>query len=311
MNAGATGWGAAPEFVGLKPPAGLHHAPDMTDRPVVSIPKWPFILGDVALLALAVAVVQLTERPFAQVWQFAACFAAVAGGAALAVWPFILEHRSAVRAAEAGRIADAIKQFKNMEIVAAQIGAATARWQMAQDAAEQTTTAAKGVAEKIASEARAFQEFLAKTNDGEKATLRLEVEKLQRAQGEWLQLSVHTLDHIFALHQAAVRSGQPNVIKQLEQFQHACRDLARRLGVIAVVPAANVPYNPEAHQLADAKETPDEGALVSTVLAPGYTFQGRTMRKPLVALDSATMGSTPAQGEAPAAVAAQDQRTLL
>ena len=206
---------------------------------------------------------------------------------------------------------DAIGQVKNIEIVAAQIGAATARWQLAQDAAEQTTTAAKGVAEKIAAEARAFQEFLTKANDGEKATLRLEVEKLQRSQGEWLQLSVHTLDHIFALQQAAVRSGQPNVIRQIDQLQHACRDLARRLGLVAVLPAADAPYNAEAHQLADAKETPAEGALVSAVLAPGYTFQGRALRKPLVALNGAPTGSTPPQGEAPGAVAAHDQPALL
>jgi molecular chaperone GrpE (heat shock protein) len=282
----------------------------MTDRPVVTIPKWPFFLGDAALLALAVAVVRLPGQPFAHAWQFAACFAAVAGGAALAVWPFILDHRAATRAAEADRVADAVKQFKNMEIVAAQIGAATARWQMAQDAAEQTTTAARNVAEKIAGEARAFQEFLAKANDGEKATLRLEVEKLQRAQGEWLQLSVHTLDHIFALHQAAVRSGQPNVVKQLDQFQHACRDLARRLGLLAVVPAADAPYNAEAHQLADAKATPAEGALVSAVLAPGYTFQGRTLRKPLVALNGAN-GSAPPPTEVPETAEQKTQQALL
>lgn len=283
----------------------------MTDRSVVRIAKWPFLLGDGALLTLAFVVARLSDPPLAQMWQFAACFGAVAGGALLAVWPFILDHRAALRAAEVDRMADAVGKLKNIETVAAQIGAATARWQMAQDAADKTTTSAKAIADKINTEARAFQEFLTKANDGERATLRLEVEKLQRAQGEWLQLSVHTLDHIFALHQAAVRSGQPNVIKQLDQFQHACRDLARRLGLVAVLPAPDAPYNAEAHQLTDEKETPAEGAQVSAVLAPGYTFQGRTLRKPLVALNGAPTGSTPPQGEAPEAVPAQDQRTLL
>jgi molecular chaperone GrpE (heat shock protein) len=269
------------------------------------------LLGDAALLALAYAIARLADPPLAQAWQFAACFAAVAGGALLAVWPFILDHRAATSAAEADRVAGAIGQLKNIETVAAQIGAATARWQMAQDAADKTTTAAKAIAEKINVEARAFQEFLAKANDGEKATLRLEVEKLQRAQTEWLQLAVHTLDHIFALHQAAVRSGQPNVIKQLDQFQHACRDLARRMGLVAVVPAAETAYDAAAHQLADEKQPTAESALIAAVLAPGFTFQGRTLRKPLVALNGASGSTTVPQGEAPAAEVAQEQRALL
>lgn len=282
----------------------------MTDRPVVRIPKWPFLLGDAALLALAFVVARLSAPPLSQAWQFAACFVAVAGGALIAVWPFILDHRAAVRAAEADRMADAVGQLKNIETVAAQIGAATARWQMAQDAAEKTTTSAKAIADKINTEARAFQEFLAKANDGEKATLRLEVEKLQRAQGEWLQLSVHTLDHIFALHQAAVRSGQPNVIKQLDQFQHACRDLARRMGLVAVLPATDTAYDAQAHQLADPKQPVEEGARIAAVLAPGFTFQGRALRKPLVALDGAPAPAPSSTGEQEVAPP-QSQQALL
>lgn len=284
------------------------HPADMSDRPVVTIPKWPFFLGDAALLALAFVVARLSSPPLTQLWQFAACFLAVAGGALLAVWPFLLDHRAAVRAAEADRVADAVAQLKNVETVAAQIGAATARWQMAQDAAEKTTAAARAIAEKINTEARAFQEFLAKANDSEKATLRVEVEKLQRAQSEWLQLAVHTLDHVFALHQAAVRSGQPNVIKQLDQFQHACRDLARRLGLVAVVPAVESAYDPQAHQLADDKQPVADGAIIASVLAPGYTFQGRPIRKPLVKL-----GEPPATTPeaAPAPDSAKEQQALL
>jgi len=44
-------------------------------------------------------------------------------------------------------------------------------------------------------------------NDSEKTTLRLEVEKLRRGELEWLQALVHILDHVFALHTAAMHSG--------------------------------------------------------------------------------------------------------
>ena len=58
--------------------------------------------------------------------------------------------------------------------------------------------------------------------------VRLEVEKLRRAEGEWLQVLVRVLDHVYALHLGALRSGQPNLIEQLSNFQNACRDAARR-----------------------------------------------------------------------------------
>ena len=47
-------------------------------------------------------------------------------------------------------------------------------------------------------------EFLAKANDSEKGFLRLEVDKLKRAEGEWLQTLVRILDHVNALHQGAL-----------------------------------------------------------------------------------------------------------
>ena len=40
----------------------------------------------------------------------------------------------------------------------------------------------------MTAEARAFQQFLDKANDTERNHLRLEVEKLRRAEGDWLQV---------------------------------------------------------------------------------------------------------------------------
>ena len=56
----------------------------------------------------------------------------------------------------------------------------------------------------LSTEARAFGDFLRKSNDAEKSHLRLEVDKLRRSENEWLQILVRILDHIFALHQAAM-----------------------------------------------------------------------------------------------------------
>jgi hypothetical protein len=71
------------------------------------------------------------------------------------------------------------------------------------------------------------------------------------------------------------------LIGQLTQFQHACRDAARRVGLVPFVPDPAEPFNPERHQWADGK-TPPDGARVAEVLAAGYTFQGRRLRPALV-----------------------------
>lgn len=266
----------------------------MTDSDGLRVTKWPFFLGDACLIALAITIFKLSEHPLG-LGQIAACLAAVAAGALVGVWPFVLEHQIIAKLGEAKRLVSALSQLQQIEQLAAQITGATARWQTAQDAAEKTTDAAKAIAEKIDAEARAFQEFLQKTNDGEKKHLRLEVEKLQRAQGEWLQLAVHTLDHVFALHQAGIRSNQPNLAAQLTQFQQACRDLARRLGLVAFVPEPNEAFDPNAHQLTDSKAKAEAGEPLAEVVAPGYTFQGQLLRKAAVNTVSSSAASPKAE----------------
>jgi len=63
--------------------------------------------------------------------------------------------------------------------------------------------------------------------------LELETAKLRRAEGDWLQVTVRILDHVFALYVAAARSGQPRLAEQIAAFQNACRDAARRVGLVA------------------------------------------------------------------------------
>ncbi len=85
--------------------------------------------------------------------------------------------------------------------------------------------------------------FSKKTNDSEKAHLRLEVEKLRRAEGDWVQVLVRILDHIFAVKQAAANSAQPKLIEQMGNFHTACLDIARRVGLTAFVANASEPFD--------------------------------------------------------------------
>lgn len=247
---------------------------------VPRLSKLPFIVGDLLLIATAGFVA--VYGPSLGTWQFAVVAASIAFGAWLAAWPFVLEYRAAAKLAEAEALDAVTAKIQDLNKVSASISSAILEWQHLQQSSTQTLTSAQHIAEQMTTEARSFGEVMSKLHESEKTHLRLEVEKLRRAEGDWLGVTVRMLDHVHALHQAGVRSGQRNVIEQLTHFQAACRDTACRLGVVAVVPEAGVPFNAEAHQvLAEAK--PAAGAVVEAVVAPGYTFQGQIIRLPVVA----------------------------
>jgi hypothetical protein len=253
----------------------------MNETSAPRIPKLPFILGDVLLLASA-AGIALYGSSLGQ-WQYGAMVLAVAFGAWLMAWPFVLEFRAATTVAESSALTSVTEKLKELGKVSASIASATAEWQQLQHSATQTVTAAENIAGRMTSEARNFGEVLSRMNESEKNHLRLEVDKLRRAEGDWLGITVRMLDHVHALHHAGVRSGQRNVIEQLTHFQHACRETARRIGIVPVMAEPGIPFDAGAHQLLDGT-TPGDGALVGEVLAPGYTFQGQMIRLPVVTL---------------------------
>lgn len=247
------------------------------------LPKWPFFFGDFLLLGSAYFITVSSKLPLGilQVCLVVSCMAAAA---LVAILPFVLEYRLVSRLAEGKALTSAVAQVDNLEKVGAQITTATARWQTAQSEAEKVAAAAKGIADRMTSEVKAFTEFMQRINDSEKATLKLEVDKLRRAESEWLQVSVRMLDHVYALHLGATRSGQPKLIEQLGQFQLACRDAARRVGLTPFSANPADLFDAEKHQVLEANGTPPAGASVAETLATGYTFQGRLLRPALVRL---------------------------
>src|SRR5439155_27045441 len=145
-----------------------------------------------------------------------------------------------------------------------------------------TAGAARQIAERMGAEVRGFAEFMEKVNDREKATLRLEVEKFRRAESEWLQVLMRMLDHVYALHVGALRSSQPALIEQVGNFQNACREAARRVGLTPFTAGQAEPFDVQRHQLAEGDSPPAAGSTVSETIAAGYTFQGRLLRPALV-----------------------------
>ncbi|MCP5524565.1 MAG: hypothetical protein H7A46_23805 [Verrucomicrobiales bacterium] len=255
---------------------------DGTPRPRFYV---PFLLGDALLLITAWGLFSQGNRPL-QAYEMAAVGGCVALGAWLGVWPFLLAQRAAMRRMETTDLKAAVDRINQLDEVARRVDIATNKWQTAQDAADRTARAAREVAEAVETRQTAFQAFLQQANDAERQNLRLEVQKLQQTEGTWLQILVHLLDHTFALFTAAQRSGQQRVTDQIGRFQNACLDAVRRVGLTPLLVPPGVPYDPDTQDLADEAPSLPEGTVpnVSATLAPGYTYQGRLLRKPVVAL---------------------------
>lgn len=280
------------------------------------ISKWPFFLGDALLLALAWFIHTNSRDPFgtAQVLAYVGC---VAIGAWISIIPFLKDYQTEVKFGEADKLVSATTQIRNVEQLSAQIGQATSQWQSIRDAADKTAASAQAISEKMSSEVRAFNEFIEKTNDGEKATLRLEIDKLRRGEVESLQVIVRLMDHVFALNQAAQRAKQPGVPEQINKFQSVCIDAIRRIGLSPFIAQPSEPFDPQKHQLLEGeKAAVSEGALVAATVASGFTFQGRLVRPALVQLESqrppaAQESTSPPPEPAPSAPDPKKQEDLL
>lgn len=253
----------------------------MSDSVVPRLSKKPFFIGAILLLALAWFTVHQARRPMGAVEVFA-CIVCVALGAWLGIWPFVLEYRAAAKLVETGALTGVISQIQNLEQVAERIDGATARWQTVQESADKTAGHAKQIAEGMASEVKAFNEFIQNASDSEKAAMRLEVDKLRRVETEWLHVLVRILDHVHALNRAAAKSGQSNVIEQLGRFQNACHDAARRVGLTPFTAATDEKFDGQRHQVASGQPKPVSGALVDETMAAGFTFQGKLLRPVMV-----------------------------
>ena len=266
----------------------------MNEVPEWKIPKWIFLLSNAVLLAVAAAVIYKAAHPISQT-EIIAATACVALGAVLGCLPFILDYRATGKLIEVHAVGEVSEKIQDLKRLAAQVSTATDQWarvqEVTQDGAKKTVAAANEISERITTEIREFNEFQVKLNDTEKGALRLEVEKLRRTEGEWLQVVARILDHIFALHTAAARSGQPELAEQIGNFQNACRDAARRVGLTPFVAEPGESFDQERHR-AHGVENPSADAVAAETLAPGLTFQGRLIRPALVRLHDANAPAT-------------------
>lgn len=257
----------------------------------------PFLLGDGLLLIAAWALYGQASRPMTP-YELGAFTLCVAFGAWLAVWPFRLRHAAELQQAETAELSNTLAQIQRVEETARRIELATGQWQTVQEHAGRTMTAAREITDRMAAEQKEFRAFMDAAQNAERDHLRLEVNKLRRGEGDWLQVVVRMLDHVYALYLAGLRSGQPNLAEQFTHFQNACRDAVRRVGLVILVAPSEAPYDADAFQLYDPNAPVPDGAVVAETVATGYSFQGKLLRRPVVVLKPAPASvSTPAGAE--------------
>lgn len=274
----------------------------MSEPIAPKISKWPFFAADLVLLAVGGLIFQRGHNPL-QPFELAGVITCVVIGAWCFIKPFTQEYDAVVKFAESDSLKDTVSQIQQMEHVAQEITSAQNFLQAIQKDNEKVVVAANEIGDRMTREAKNFAEFMKTANDSEKGHLRLEAEKLRRAEGEWLQVVVRMLDHTFALHHAALLTGQENLINQLGQFQFALRDSARRMGLLAFGAEAGEPFDAQKYHPADGK-LPEGPATIAATSAPGYTFQGRLVRPAMVVLATPKTEVSPAEApqEAPVAI---------
>ena len=92
------------------------------------------------------------------------------------------------------------------------------------------------------------------------------------------------LDHIFALHTAAVRSAPANWSSKSVIFKPPAAASSVRVGLVAFEAEADQPFDPKLHHVA-GNEQPFEGrAGRAETAASGFTLQGKLLRPALVRL---------------------------
>lgn len=272
----------------------------MFEKPPLTA-KWPFLALDAILLVIAGYILHHAKPPFG--WMEIGSVSVLGSIAAwVGVTPFLRDHQAAVKLYEQANLSDTLTQIGELQSVAQKIGLATSQWQGVQEASAKTVASANSLVERMQVETKTFGSFLTEADQREKQTLRLELEKLRRSEQDTLQVIVHLLDHVFALFQAGVRSGQDPLIAQLGQFRAACLDATRRIGLVAHDAHPGDPFDPNLHQTVDGT-SPEPGTPVTQCIACGYSFQGHGLRRIVVAIEGqgtpSSAASEPTAGSTP------------
>ncbi len=257
------------------------------------VKKWPFVVGDLLLVGVAgwIFVMSGYQPSGANLSIIVAC---IGLGIFFGVLPFLAEFREESRRFDGVQLKSTLEQIQQLESIGDLVAGATGQWQEIQEQCQSVVKTAGEIANRNQAETDRLIEITEKADTRERDHLRLEVEKHRRGEREWLEVLVGIMDHVFALHRAAVRSGQTKLIKQIEGFQGACSDICRRVGLGQYVVQPGEAFDEKVHKVLEGHAVP-ENALIEETLAPGFSFQGQPIRLPMVALSGGESGQAQAE----------------
>jgi hypothetical protein len=242
------------------------------------LPKWPFLLGDAALLGLAWLIASQSRSPFAGT-PFIAIVSCVALGALLAVVPFLTDYARKQDEAldERQRALDALS--RTVAASAEQISIAASGLHEISELAQRNLRGAEQLPEKLQEKIAGLKNQLASTRDGEREELKKELARLRASEGERLQ-------------SAADRIAQ--AVVELTRLEAATQVLlaARPEPVEAAAPSA-APAIPAATQAA--------GPISGESAPPPKRIRKPRTEEPVIPVESPVVAadSTPSETAAP------------
>jgi len=148
-------------------------------------PKWPFLLGDAALLAVASAIGYFQPSPLSNT-ALSIVFGCVALGAVLAGIPFLTDFIASQRQAEAELLAKLEAENHKLAHSADILVSTSGQLKSAHEAATRTVHTAEALPYRMQEKIGEFTAQLQETEDEEKAAMEKELEALRETEGDRL-----------------------------------------------------------------------------------------------------------------------------
>ncbi len=245
------------------------------------IPYIPFVIADLLLLGTAVVIVMMADRPM-NAWEISAVVVCVAAAASFMVYPFRKLIDFELRQAGSEKLHDAVQRIRTVESLAARIESVTSHWMEIEKKAEHSLDKSEDISREMIEEADSFREFIKNAQSEETQHLRLMVEKLRKAEKDWVHIIMAMMDHSIALRWAAEKSGNANLAAQIGNFHAQLIEITRQIGLLPFEPQPGDSFDSEIHQLMDSESNASEGTSIKSVRSAGYRFRGVVLRRALV-----------------------------
>lgn len=242
---------------------------------------FPYFIADLTFIGLAVAIFAFSDKPLGA-FELSISAICIAAGAWCLILPFRKKLDTEIQLHQAQILDQSVMRLQNIESLANKIESATFNWSNIENTAKRSVESAETLSNNMISEANAFKEFLNSAQSEETNHLRLMVEKLKKAEKEWIHVIMGMLDHATALKWAALKSQNPALENQICNFHEQLVEIARQIGLQIFEPQSGDVFDPEIHQPASSEDQLQKDEPIGMPRSAGFRFRGVIVRKALV-----------------------------